>query len=145
MRHADHDDTRAAIADGMHRITIRNVGAARHDLGDRRYFRSCRQFPGNCVEGWLQGLGLNSDYLAIYLAVPIVILIGLANRHRNLLWPAPAAACLPELLATKSRSGFLALAGPALGALLAADLRNRAWSQLAVRRIAVAGPAEFIR
>ena len=42
--------------------------------------------------------------------MPIVISIGLAARHRNLLWLAPAAACLPALLATKSRSGFLALA-----------------------------------
>lgn len=62
------------------------------------------------VEGRLQGLGLNPNYLAIYLAVPIVISIGLAARHRNLLWLAPAAGCLPALLATKSRSGFLALA-----------------------------------
>ena len=62
------------------------------------------------VEGRLQGLGLNPNYLAIYLAVPIIISIGLTARHRNLLWLAPAAACLPALLATKSRSGFLALA-----------------------------------
>jgi O-Antigen ligase len=62
------------------------------------------------VEGRLQGLGLNPNYLAIYLAVPIIISIGLTVRHRNLLWLAPAAACLPALLATKSRSGFLALA-----------------------------------
>ena len=62
------------------------------------------------LEGRLQGLGLNPNYLAIYLAVPIVISIGLAARHRNLLWLAPAAACLPALLATKSRAGFLAMA-----------------------------------
>jgi O-Antigen ligase len=62
------------------------------------------------VEGRLQGLGLNPNYLAAYLAVPIVISIGLAARRRNLLWLAPGVACLPALLETKSRAGFLAMA-----------------------------------
>ena len=65
------------------------------------------------VEGRLQGLGLNPNYLAAYLAVPIVISIGLAARHRNLLWLAPGAMCLPALLETKSRAGFLAMAAGA--------------------------------
>jgi O-Antigen ligase len=65
------------------------------------------------VEGRLQGLGLNPNYLAAYLAVPIVISIGLAARRRNLLWLAPGAACLPALLETQSRAGFLAMAAGA--------------------------------
>ena len=67
----------------------------------------------NYVEGRLQGLGLNPNYLALYLAVPIVISIGLAVRHRNLLWLVPGVACLPALLETKSRGGFLAMAAGA--------------------------------
>ena len=62
------------------------------------------------VEGRLQGLGLNPNYLAAYLAVPIVISIGLAARRRNPLWLAPGVACLPALLETQSRAGFLAMA-----------------------------------
>ena len=65
------------------------------------------------VEGRLQGLGLNPNYLAAYLAVPIVISIGLAARRRNPLWLAPGVACLPALLETQSRAGFLATAAGA--------------------------------
>jgi O-Antigen ligase len=65
---------------------------------------------GDYVEGRLQGLGLNPNYLAAYLAAPIVISVGLAAHRRNLLWLAPGAACLPALLETKSRAGFLAVA-----------------------------------
>jgi hypothetical protein len=64
---------------------------------------------GDNLEGRLQGLGLNPNYLAVYLAVPIVISAGLALRHRNPLWLAPGAACLPALLASQSREGFLAM------------------------------------
>ena len=62
------------------------------------------------LEGRLEGLGLNPNFLAMYLAVPIVISIGLAMNHRNPLWLAPGAACLPALLAAQSRSGFLTMA-----------------------------------
>ena len=61
------------------------------------------------LEGRLQGLGLNPNYLAVYLAAPIVISAGLALRRRNPLWLAPGAACLPALLASQSREGFLAM------------------------------------
>jgi O-Antigen ligase len=61
------------------------------------------------LEGRLQGLGLNPNYLAVYLAAPIVISAGLAIRHRNPLWLAPGAACLPALLASQSREGILAM------------------------------------
>jgi hypothetical protein len=61
------------------------------------------------LEGRLQGLGLNPNYLAVYLAAPIVISAGLAFRRRNPLWLAPGAACLPALLASQSREGFLAM------------------------------------
>src|ERR1700733_5456549 len=60
------------------------------------------------LEGRLQGLGLNPNYLAVYLAAPIVISAGLALRRRNPLWLAPGVACLPALLASQSREGFLA-------------------------------------
>jgi hypothetical protein len=63
----------------------------------------------NDLEGRLQGLGLNPNYLAVYLAAPIVISAGLALRRRNPLWLAPGAACLPALLASQSREGFLAM------------------------------------
>jgi hypothetical protein len=62
------------------------------------------------LEGRLQGLGLNPNYLAVYLAAPIVISAGLALRHRKPLWLAPGVACLPALLASQSREGFLAMA-----------------------------------
>jgi hypothetical protein len=64
---------------------------------------------GDYVEGRLEGLGLNPNFLAVYLAAPIVISIGLALRHRNLLWLALGAACVPALLASQSREGFLAV------------------------------------
>jgi hypothetical protein len=67
---------------------------------------------GQTLEGRLEGLGTNPNGLAVYLAAPIVISIGLAMRRRNPLWLAPGAACVPALLATQSREGFLAaLAG----------------------------------
>ena len=64
---------------------------------------------GDNAGGPLQGLGLNPNYLAVYLAAPIVISAGLALRRRNPLWLAPGAACLPALLASQSREGFLAM------------------------------------
>jgi hypothetical protein len=65
---------------------------------------------GDYVGGRLQGLGLNPNYLAVYLAMPIVISVGLALRRRSPLWLAAGAACLPALLASRSREGFLAAA-----------------------------------
>ena len=64
---------------------------------------------GEYVEGRLQGLGLNPNYLAVYLAVPIVISVGLALRPHGLLWLSAGATCLPALLASRSREGFLAM------------------------------------
>jgi glycosyltransferase involved in cell wall biosynthesis/O-antigen/teichoic acid export membrane protein len=61
------------------------------------------------LEGRLEGLGLNPNYLAVYLAAPVVISAGLALRRRNPLWLAPGAACLPALLGSQSREGFLAM------------------------------------
>ena len=115
MRHADHDDTRAAIADGMYRLTFRNVGAARHDPGDRRHFRSCRQFQAE-LRRRLAPEARTQVRLPRHLP-------RCADRHLDRArqpspqsaLAGPAAACLPELLAKKSRSGFLALAGPASG------------------------------
>jgi hypothetical protein len=65
---------------------------------------------GDYVEGRLQGLGLNPNYLAVYVAVPIVISVGLVLRRHKPLWLLPGAACLPVLLASRSREGFLAMA-----------------------------------
>ena len=66
---------------------------------------------GDNLEGRLQGLGLNPNYLGVYLAAPVVISAGLALHRRNPLWLAPGAACLPALLASQSREGFLAMVG----------------------------------
>jgi hypothetical protein len=80
---------------------------------------------GDYVGGRLQGLGLNPNYLAVYLAVPIVISIGLALRRRNLLWLAPGAACVPALLASQSREGFLAVAAGAAFVIVQGRARGR--------------------
>jgi O-Antigen ligase len=63
---------------------------------------------GETLEGRLEGLGTNPNGLAVYLAAPVVISFGLALHRRNPLWLAPGAACLPALLASQSREGFLA-------------------------------------
>jgi hypothetical protein len=63
---------------------------------------------GETLEGRLEGLGTNPNGLAVYLAAPVVISVGLALHRRNPLWLAPGAACLPALLASQSREGFLA-------------------------------------
>jgi hypothetical protein len=90
---------------------------------------------GDQLEGRLQGLGTNPNGLAVYLAAPIVISVGLAWRHRNPLWLAPGAACLPALLASQSREGFLAmLAGTAF---LFVQGRSRAQQVLII--VATAG------
>jgi O-Antigen ligase len=64
---------------------------------------------GSLLEGRLQGLGLNPNYLAVYLAPAIVIAVGLALRSRNPLWLLPGALCVPALLASQSREGLLAM------------------------------------
>jgi hypothetical protein len=63
---------------------------------------------GDTVEGRLQALGSNPNGLGVYLAAPIVISIGLALHRRNPLWLVPGGACVPALLASQSREGFLA-------------------------------------
>lgn len=90
---------------------------------------------GDQLEGRLQGLGTNPNGLAVYLAAPIVISVGLTLRHRNPLWLVPGAACLPALLASQSREGFLAvLAGTAF---LIVQGRSRAQKGLII--VVVAG------
>jgi hypothetical protein len=64
---------------------------------------------GSLLEGRLQGLGLNPNYLAVYLAPAVVIAVGLALGSRNPLWLLPGALCVPALLASQSREGLLAL------------------------------------
>jgi len=73
---------------------------------------------GQALEGRLEGLGTNPNGLAVYLAAPVVISVGLALHRRNPLWLAPGAACLPALLATQSREGFLAAVAGAAFLLL---------------------------
>src|SRR5580698_6645854 len=41
---------------------------------------------GSLLSGRLQGIGLNPNYLAVYLATSIAISTGLALSRRNLLW-----------------------------------------------------------
>ena len=139
MRHADHDDTRGAIADGMHRLTLRNVGAARHDPGDRRHFRNCRQFPAELRRAFAPGA---RTQLRLPRPLPRC-----ADRHLDRARqpsppPALAGPCCRVLARAAGDEIAVGIRGPGwacLGALLAADLRNQAWSQLTVPRITVAG------
>ena len=73
---------------------------------------------GETLEGRLEGLGTNPNGLAVYLAAPVVISVGMALHRRNPLWLAPGAACLPALLASQSREGFLAAVAGAAFLLL---------------------------
>jgi hypothetical protein len=86
------------------------------------------------VQGRLQGLGLNPNYLAVYLAVPIVISVGLALRRRSPLWLAAGAVCLPALLASRSREGFLA----AVAGVAFVIIQGRSRSRQALMILAVA-------
>lgn len=63
---------------------------------------------GSLISGRLQGIELNPNYLAVYLATSIVISAGLALGRRNLLWLIPGSICMSSLLAAQSREGFLA-------------------------------------
>jgi O-antigen ligase len=70
---------------------------------------------GERVDGRLQGLGLNPNYLGAFLALPFVAAVGLAYRHRRPLWLLPAGACLAGMVATQSRGAFVAgVAGVAI-------------------------------
>ena len=73
---------------------------------------------GETLEGRLEGLGTNPNGLAVYLAAPVVISVGMTLHRRNPLWLAPGAACLPALLASQSREGFLAAVAGAAFLLL---------------------------
>ncbi len=63
---------------------------------------------GGLLSGRLQGIELNPNYLAVYLATSIVISTGLALSRRNPLWLIPGSICMFSLLASQSRGGFLA-------------------------------------
>jgi O-Antigen ligase len=80
---------------------------------------------GQLLEGRLQGLQLNPNYLAVYLAPSIVIALGLALRSQNPLWLLPGAACVPALLASQSREGVLATVAGAAFMLLQGRPRHQ--------------------
>jgi hypothetical protein len=76
------------------------------------------QLQGSLQSGRLQGIELNPNYLAVYLAVPIAISTGLALNRRNPVWLIPGAICMISLLASQSREGFLgAVAGIAFSVI----------------------------
>lgn len=76
------------------------------------------QVQGSLQSDRLQGIELNPNYLAVYLAVPIVISISLALDRRNPVWLIPGAICMISLLASQSREGFLAaIAGTAFSVI----------------------------
>lgn len=64
---------------------------------------------GSLQTGRLQGIELNPNYLAVYLATAIVISVALALSRRNPLWLLPGIICMISLLHSQSREGFLAV------------------------------------
>ncbi|MFI7210098.1 O-antigen ligase family protein [Micromonospora maritima] len=70
--------------------------------------------------GRLEGLGLNSNYLAAVLAPTVGVGIGLARQSRRPYWLVPAAVCLFAVQQTQSRGGMLAAVAGIGVALLAA-------------------------
>jgi hypothetical protein len=96
------------------------------------------------AQGRLQGLGLNPNYLSVYLAMPIVISIGLALRRRSPLWLVAGAVCLPALLASRSREGFLAtVAGAAFVVIQGRSRGQQALMILAVAATVVLWPGDL--
>jgi O-antigen ligase len=70
---------------------------------------------GERMDGRLQGLGLNPNYLGAFLALPFVAAAGLAYRHHRPVWLLPAGACLAGMVGTQSRGAFVAgVAGVAI-------------------------------
>jgi O-antigen ligase len=68
----------------------------------------CVLVIGHHVDGRLEGLGLNPNFLGALLAVPLVAAAALARRHRRPAWLLPAAACFAGMVATQSRGAFVA-------------------------------------
>ncbi len=66
------------------------------------------RLQGSLLSGRLQGIELNPNYLAVYLATSSVISVGLALSRRNPFWLIPGSICMSSLLAAQSREGFLA-------------------------------------
>ena len=66
------------------------------------------QVQGSLLSDRLQGIGLNPNYLAVYLATSSVISVGLALSRRNPLWLIPGSVCMSSIVASQSREGFLA-------------------------------------
>ncbi|MCW2865102.1 MAG: hypothetical protein JWP48_6810 [Actinoallomurus sp.] len=62
---------------------------------------------GDRVDGRLEGLGLNPNYLGAFLALPLIAAVGLA-RHRKPIWLVPGAVCLAAMVATQSRGAVVA-------------------------------------
>ncbi|GAA2084202.1 O-antigen ligase family protein [Actinomadura alba] len=65
---------------------------------------------GEEMGGRLEGLGLNPNYLAALLAMPLVAAVGLTRRTRNPLWLVPGTICLVAMVCTQSRAAFVAAA-----------------------------------
>jgi O-antigen ligase len=65
---------------------------------------------GDYVDGRLEGLGCNTNYLGTLLALPLVASIGLVRYTRTPRWLVPAAVCFIAMTDTQSRGAFLAAA-----------------------------------
>ncbi|MGI8330314.1 O-antigen ligase family protein [Actinomadura scrupuli] len=63
---------------------------------------------GEHLDGRLEGLGFNPNYLGAVLALPLVASAGLLRHHRNPVWLVPGAVCLFAMAQTQSRAAFIA-------------------------------------
>jgi hypothetical protein len=81
---------------------------------------------GSLLSGRLQGIELNPNYLAVYLATAIVISADLVLSRRNPLWLLPGIICMTTLLSSQSREGFLAvIAGVAFAVIQRASRKQK--------------------
>lgn len=62
---------------------------------------------GEYTHDRLTGIGLNSNYLGMFLALPLVASVGMLQRSRNIGWLCPAAACLTAIVETGSRGALV--------------------------------------
>jgi O-antigen ligase len=97
----------------------------------------CALVFGERVDGRLEGLGLNPNFLGALLALPLVAAAGQAWRHRRPAWLLPAAACLAGMVATQSRGAFVA--GAVGVAVVVIQGRRRAFQVLTVSAATAAG------
>lgn len=99
---------------------------------------------GSLQSGRLQGIELNPNYLAIYLATSIVISAGLAIDRRNPLWLVPGSICISPLIASQSREGFLAvIAGVAFTVIQKASPNQKVLLTIAITAAVALFPGDL--